>query len=349
MSTTSDAVERVEFDVTSFEPRHRLDAWRSFYSEVLDVQSLEPQADAIEYSVNGRSMGDLMFGRASYNSRCALVGRADHRFVRGDMLVMCVNLKGTAQAVVGDQPVQFRPGTMHIIDRTQPLQVFSKNREALLVCVPNAADVLGYDGLRRPAHTAYGINVPVGRVLWSAIENIFNIMPTADAAEGALLADGFAAMLRRVIGTNANDESARHHFEQARLTMLKEYVDRNLHKADLCVDRICKDVGVSRATLYRVFPEDEGVSRYILRRRLEGAFLSIGRSMPSRGLVKKVAQDWGFQSQATFARQFRDQFGFSPSDAIGSLCVEQHSTGAVTGDCTAVRGMAQHHSAGFDS
>jgi len=37
-------------------------------------------------------------------------------------------------------------------------------------------------------------------------------------------------------------------------------------------------------------------------------------------VVKGVAQYLRFADQATFSRQFREQFGFPPSDALGTFC-----------------------------
>jgi len=283
------------------------------------VQSLAPSVDAIDFRAESWRFGTLFAGKYAYNSRCSVVGGTERLGAFEDMVIVCISLRGNALAAIDGVPVQFQPNAIHIIDHSRSFHAVSDSREMLVINIPNAREEIGYVRSRHSSHIVIDSHASVGRIIWSAVQNMYSLLPSATIEEGELIAASFTAMLRGAISLGATDETARTSFEQRRLIYLKEYIDQNLLGPSLTIGQICQHVGVSRATLYRVFAEHGGVQRYILRRRLEGALTDLGKSKPKRGLIKQVAQTWAFADQATFSRQFRTQFGFPPIDAIGTL------------------------------
>ena len=83
------------------------------------------------------------------------------------------------------------------------------------------------------------------------------------------------------------------------------------HKADFQLELLCRELHVSRATLYRLFKERTGLSprEYILSYRLEQA-----RTMLEKGLsVKSAGISCGFSDQFYFSKAFKEHFGMPPS------------------------------------
>jgi AraC-like DNA-binding protein len=97
---------------------------------------------------------------------------------------------------------------------------------------------------------------------------------------------------------------------------MRRYIERNLRDPALDSDCLRRNLGASRATVYRDFAADGGVAHYIMDRRLERALSDLVQQTPMRGLVTAVAQDWHFDSVSHFSQRFRQKFGVSPSDMV---------------------------------
>lgn len=101
--------------------------------------------------------------------------------------------------------------------------------------------------------------------------------------------------------------------EHPTLVRVRRYIDQNLGSATLSPVTICRDVGVSRSQLYRLFAESDGVSRYILTCRLLKAHAAL---LSSAERVSNVAFAFGFSSHAHFSRVFKRHFGYAPGTAL---------------------------------
>jgi AraC-like DNA-binding protein len=89
------------------------------------------------------------------------------------------------------------------------------------------------------------------------------------------------------------------------------YIEQHLTDSALSVATICRDVGVSRASLYRSFNTTNGVAAYIQRRRLEAAHALISDEGGKLSMAE-VADMHCFSSQAHFSTAFRRMFGYTP-------------------------------------
>jgi len=95
---------------------------------------------------------------------------------------------------------------------------------------------------------------------------------------------------------------------------VRRFVENNLTAGDLTIERICRELGISRTRLYQVFEQEGGVHHYIQRRRLLSAHAAL--SDPSnREQIVDIAFAIGFSSAAHFSRAFSKEFGYSPREA----------------------------------
>ncbi len=106
---------------------------------------------------------------------------------------------------------------------------------------------------------------------------------------------------------------AREAFENIALTRALAFIEANCSRASLNVDEIVAAVGVSRATLYRLFAPLEGVASCIRAARLERARAMLSDPDTS-GTIASVAYRCGFADPLYFSRAFTDFFGFRPSN-----------------------------------
>ena len=105
----------------------------------------------------------------------------------------------------------------------------------------------------------------------------------------------------------------------ALVNRIKRYIDLNLLDADLTPDRICRDIGLSRAKLYELFEGGGGVMRQIQRKRLQRAYRLLANPNRVRARIAEIAWSHGFSNEKYFHRLFKAEFGHTPNETVASV------------------------------
>ncbi|MCB0754255.1 MAG: response regulator, partial [Flavobacteriales bacterium] len=103
------------------------------------------------------------------------------------------------------------------------------------------------------------------------------------------------------------------HPEDHFMRELHAIIEANLDDPDFNIGQLCKQMGMSRASLYRKFKAltNQPISDFIRRVRLHQA----RQLLETTGLnVTQVAMNVGFKNLSTFSRSFREEFGLNPSE-----------------------------------
>jgi AraC-like DNA-binding protein len=105
---------------------------------------------------------------------------------------------------------------------------------------------------------------------------------------------------------------AKKQIDLGRLERLRQTVQKHLHTPSLGHAMLCRAVGMSRSSLYRLLEDVGGVERYIRSQRLLKAHATLARPT-SRLSISAVAEGLCFADLSAFSRAFRREFGYSPS------------------------------------
>lgn len=292
--------------------------FRDATSDICDVIVSEAQED---FRVASRTvaLGDALLVRStasalSYDRTAKHVAREsmDHYHV-----TLC--LEGQARFSSGRRSAALRPGDLCLFDMGQPNHtalagedgggpsrllsvILPRSLLAPLLASPDSAtaSLLPRDGLQRrlvadqlfaldargggPAETAASVNALAGAV--------------ADAVGRARDADA------------ATDRAQRHLL----LAAIKRHIDVRLQTEAASVEQLCRRFQLSRATLYRLFEGEGGLSRYVQEQRLNRAFMRLASTTAPPARTIDLAIDFQFSSDATFVRAFRRQFGLTPGE-----------------------------------
>lgn len=79
-------------------------------------------------------------------------------------------------------------------------------------------------------------------------------------------------------------------------------------------DQLANAMGVSRSRLYRLFEPHGGVARYVHRQRMLAAHTALSNGTDARS-IGRIAEAFGFSDASGFSRGFKQEFGYSPSEA----------------------------------
>jgi AraC-like DNA-binding protein len=101
--------------------------------------------------------------------------------------------------------------------------------------------------------------------------------------------------------------------EEKFINRLLDIIQPSLDQPDLNVDGICKQIGISRAQLYRKLVSITGMApnNFIKELRLKKAVRLIKRN---KGNIAQVAYECGFNNPSYFSTIFQRRFGILPSE-----------------------------------
>jgi len=116
-------------------------------------------------------------------------------------------------------------------------------------------------------------------------------------------------------GSLPNGTKRRHN--PASLGSVKAYLDEILGSPQVGPAEVCRDLGISRQTLYQTFTGHGGVASYIQNQRLAQAYaLLVDQSSPYNH-ARDIVASCGFATAAHFHRCFRQAIGVTLGNLLG--------------------------------
>ncbi|MDM0115425.1 helix-turn-helix domain-containing protein [Variovorax sp. J22R133] len=303
-------------------PAERFDHWHAYMAGVYDTARMPgapgetPSEEAIESSqwifdgllmVSGR-YADLHMSR-------------DQRRLRADPFDhYAVLVRPSGSQRIDVDGVQTHAGAMQpvLLDMARPFSVEWDSGPGTTLYLQRAA----LDALLPRALDLHGVrlNGASARLLAEHLISLERHLPSmsAESAPGArratlhLLAASLAPSVQSLgLARPASDFGLSQ--------MMRRHVDAHLKDAQLTAEKLCRQFGVSRSTLYRIFEPMGGVSTYIKRRRLARIHAMLAQP-EQRQYIGRIAQDFGFTSAAHFSRAFLEAFGYRPREAPQRAC-----------------------------
>lgn len=285
---------------------------RPFFDMIPTGSSKTFRACANSAKVGPLIVSDVRFDKAIFDRDPRRLREFDTEF-----LMLETYDKGANHGRSGDTVTGLETNGTHVFDmanpwRTESTGVSCRSRS---VVVPYSA--IGYDPSRHPAYARLDANSPRNAMLRAGMGALFDVGEHLDPEESEALAESFCALVWRLM-FDQRDRAAAEEGQQGHDLFLRKFIDDHLAEPGLGPQRLCDALGISRATLYRIFPEDCGVRGYITARRMDRCFGELRQSGTRRGGVRAVAERWGFYDAKSFNRAFRRRFGIAPSDCLCS-------------------------------
>jgi AraC-like DNA-binding protein len=306
-------VPAIHFDTTVFPETERFERWRPAVAaydvampEGADVREFYGLADAWmlgDLVITHTRLSPLRFARSAEKAKADAVNHYSFLLLK----------QGTWAGTVSGKMLTVGPGQVVGFDLTQPMDVAGSSsdsitigiaRSAIDVAVPHMPDVHGviFDGA-------------MGRLLADHFLSLARELSDMDA-------DDVATVTKATVGLIASCLTGRAGVSQppeatnvsATRHRIRRYIDQNLTASNLTPALIGRELNLSRSTLYRAFAGSPGIAAYIRTRRLEAAHMLLNDPAEARS-ISMIAYDAGFVSDAHFSRVFRQQFGYTPSQA----------------------------------
>jgi AraC-like DNA-binding protein len=159
------------------------------------------------------------------------------------------------------------------------------------------------------------VSTPLGGMLAEYIRLLERQLPNLTDQDAHNLPQAIAAMVAACVAPSADRLiNARGQIKVTLKDKARRYILRNLRSDKLRTNTLCRELGMSRSSVYRLLEAEGGLARYIQHLRLSESFAQL--SDPSnRKPIATIADELGLMDPSSFTRAFRRRFGISPTDA----------------------------------
>lgn len=311
------SIVHVPFDVQA-EPVHRqLLAWRERIGKVLDIVPARAQIERpFRGRINTYWLEELLFADG-YTDALTLertIARISQDSVRS--MAFHIVMDGDAATLVSrpgkrlDTPLDV--GVL-AVDFDQPLHVLRGACRHVTLFVPRATlqEVFPDPG------ALHGRVLPANEAAAQLIRRRLNAF---SASVAHLSFDDAIVRLREIVqliieafGEQAGVRGSKPAMARAlAFDTARRFVQGNFAESDLSAESVIESLGLSRATVYRLFQHEGGLHAYIRHLRLRAAADDLVRfpGVP----ITEIAFSVGFKSASDFTRAFRRAYGFAPQE-----------------------------------
>lgn len=312
----------LSFDSEEFRPRDKLEAMNAFSrglyeytpeGEVRGPDTLSPNAPCLR--LKAWSLGTI--AAADFECAHATASTTGHRdSCFSDQLFLRVFETGRVEAQSDAAQNLLRPGMIHLMHAQNAVTPIDVGRTMSLRF---SYESVGYDPARHARLLSFSTGAGLGRIVGSAVCSLFEMLPTMTVDEAREVDATLASLVRGMLSSGRVDEEAHAAVSSARGDAMRRYIRQHLQDPDLGTRSICAAFGASRATVYRIFEPHGGVVSHIRSERLTAIYRELLSAEPQYGIIRRIAEKYGFWDQGTFVRAFRRHHGTRPSDIVGQL------------------------------
>ncbi|MEX2524793.1 MAG: helix-turn-helix domain-containing protein [Gammaproteobacteria bacterium] len=306
------------FSTEGLRQKAKIEYWNDVICDVFTRMVTDP-ADMAHF--DGQVKWDML-GQLSFSKVISLPASVQHskkHIARSSEQLFFLHLQSSGELVLRQNGLQTRlkEGDFGICDSSWPYELtYNQPCETIVLGIPAAAlksripqpeqlsckYMSGRDGLSSTASVML-------KSLWQQTEQGIPGEYGRRIADNLL--DTIATAYCLAHGTNISRSAA----TNSRLIEIKRFIESNLDDPELTPRTIATAFRISTRYLHMLFAhENESVSHYILRRRLEECARQMTDVFWRDKTITEIAFHKGFNNTTHFARVFKEQFGVSPRE-----------------------------------
>jgi len=309
------ALKPLLFSTRDLEPRAQFAAWQAYIAPLIDIRlpdNISTEAGFLAEHV-AWNLGGILITQQSTPPHSYLRSQAKVKTNLVDHWHISVLHSGRTWTEVDGLVSEGEPGKVELRSLGHPFRGRSTEAKTLSLILPRT---LLSDA---PASTDVKNNVALSGTLTKLLIEYLDIIESNLVNFAAADLPHVVQTLRDMILASVSSWAAQsagteQHSILTLTERIRRFVENNLTSDDLTVDRICRELGISRTKLYQVFEQEGGVHHYIQRRRLLSAHAALS-DPANREQIVDIAFTIGFSSAAHFSRAFSKEFGYSPREA----------------------------------
>lgn len=238
-----------------------------------------------------------------------------------DHILVQLYVGGELTLDIGGERISVRKGEIAIFDLASVVTAHPAEVESVNLLVPRSFIGEAVDDPASLHGRVLGTSDALGAMLGSYLLALENRIGGLDPRQAATAARATASLVATLLGAVRGPEGGSGQSAISPFRLIAGRIEASLRDPSLSIPAIASELGVSRTSLYRIFAPVGGVADYVRRRRLAGAAVALSAPQNSRRKIAEIAREWGFASDVTFSRAFKNAFGISPAAARASGAV----------------------------
>ncbi len=302
------SLQRLDYLTTGLPHESAAEIWRGVVGPLFEPRAFHPDQRSPTGSASGAVIGDIMvarvvFGAQSYRRDRDLIARTpDH------ILFHLYNVGGFNGLISGQQSTIWS-SQVAIIDLAQEVDTLAASSDTIALIVPRVL-LPGLADRTLPPRLDPARNRLLAAHL-IALRERSTLLEEPDVAEVVTQTLDFLRVL--LDPARAEEITETPALAASHLALAEQTIRTHLASPELSPEMIANEIGVSRATLYRMFAPYGGIMRSVQERRLLAVRAALSDPLETRRL-SRLAADFGFRGKVHFSRSFRAQFGITASE-----------------------------------
>jgi AraC-like DNA-binding protein len=310
-------LERSLFTTQFLAPEKKFPAWNESVGALFGTRLDGPGAVYdFHASVESYLIGSAVLTRCL--SSCQKFSRTPARIARDgiDHYMIQIFSKGEVEMKLGQKSLVAPTRTVVGFDFGEVLDSVNSDFNLLSAFIPRT---LLAPLLRRP-DSVHGVVVDStraeGKLFADFFEALFLAAPTLSTDLASSMMHSLIHMAAAALnGSMEPLENVPTALAQANFLRACNFIEFKLSSEDLSPELVAREIGVSRASLYRIFGPIGGIAAYIRQRRLKRAFrMMVSPSVPHQLRISDIAYQVGIVDSAKFSRLFKEKYGLTPSE-----------------------------------
>ncbi|MCP4621761.1 MAG: helix-turn-helix domain-containing protein [Bradyrhizobium sp.] len=302
----------VRFSTLEVAKPRQLERWRSWYADSFEVTALDAPdrgfaAESEVWKLDGMALVSVSAPPLRATRPKSLIRRdpTDHWVITVGQATTGLMLEHDQVSIPAGVPFVLSLGDSLASQRDQDSRLQLNIARDKYSAMSPALD----------AARGRAVNTPLGGMLAQYIRLLGRELPTLTEEDAHKLPQAIAAMVVACVApSNDHMTVAREQIGATLKDKARRCILQNLRSHRLGADMLCRELGMSRSSLYRLLESEGGVAQYIQRLRLSESFAQLS-DPANRKPIAVIADELGMIDSSSFSRAFRRQFGISPTDA----------------------------------
>lgn len=298
-------IPRLYYVTAGLDPETAFATWSAVLAPLFEPRPWTRSKSLPTGSANGVILGDMVIAKVAFEPQ-AFLRDAERIAVTPGHILLHLYMSGGFTGMISGEQTSIGPGKVAVIDLAHEVQTRAFASNTLSLVVPRT--MLPDMGTLKPRLDAARNDLLAAHIR-SLQERSLQIAEDEVDATVAETAD----FLKRLFTQSEFPEETARNADDDLLSLAQSVIRDNLGTGKLSPDFLADRLGISRASLYRVFAPHGGIMRYVQERRLIAVRAALSDPLETRRLTR-IAADLGFNSEAHFSRAFRQRFGVTASD-----------------------------------